>query len=413
MTRLLTVIRESVRMAVADGLGHPLRSALSMAGFAIGIVIAVVLVGLGEGLLGAVTGILRGMGEGQIVIVPGRTTGVGGERRGGRPVRLRYEDIEEVVATPDAFPSFQGLAAYFDLRGGGASSSRYSIPWSPIRAVDHAYLDVRGLPITEGRWFTEVESIEGQWVAVLNEPLAKVVFPDGGAVGEWIEWRGRRMTVVGVVKDDSIFPYMVFLPYPTVTQLADARYITGLIARPMPQEPWARAIGELRRVLGGIGGFDPGDATALEIEDNSAFTEKVATATTALQALVATIAAVSVLLGGLGVANMMVITVTERTAEIGLRKALGATPRVIFLQVFCEALAIVSAGGLVGAALGAAACLAIGSVPISPQHSAEIRFHPVALALSLLGLALIAFISGLLPARKAAALPAAEALRWE
>src|SRR5262245_52378618 len=103
------------------------------------------------------------------------------------------------------------------------------------------------------------------------------------------------MTVVGVIRDDATFPYVLFVPYKTASHMADARYISGLIARPAPGESWTRAMGELRRVLGGLGGFDPGDPNALEIEDNSAFTSRVATVTTALHALVAVIAIVSLL----------------------------------------------------------------------------------------------------------------------
>ncbi len=397
-------------MALGDLASRPLRSVLSVASFSIGISIAVVLSALGEGLRGGVEDILRTMGQGQVSVTPARTTGIGGQRRSGRQVRIRYEDTEGLSAM---LPSFAGVAAFFDLRGGGASSHRYSIPWSPVRAVDREYLDVRQIPLLEGRWFTVQEEEEGRWVTVLNEGVRKVVFPDGEAVGQWVEWRGRRMTVVGVVRDEALFPYILFLPYRTVMQMTDARYVSGLIARPIPGESWTRAIGELRRVLAGLGGFDPGDLNAVEIEDNSSFTTRVEQVTTALHALVIIIAGVSLLLGGLGVANMMVIAVTERTREIGIRKALGATPRGIFLQILCEALLILGSGGALGICAGAGVCAAIGALPMSPTYTAKVHFDPTAAAISLCGLAAVAILAGTIPARRAAALPAAEALRWE
>ncbi|MBI4604865.1 MAG: FtsX-like permease family protein [Planctomycetes bacterium] len=243
--------------------------------------------------------------------------------------------------------------------------------------------------------------------------MRRVVFPEGEAVGQWIDWRGRKMTVVGVVRDEALFPYMLLVPYETVMQMADARYVSGVIARPLPGEPWSRAIAELRRVLAGLGGFEPGDLNALEIEDNSAFVSTVAAVTTALHALVLLIAASSLLLGGLGVANLMVISVTERTREIGLRKALGATPGRIFLHVLCEAVLITGAGGILGTGAGALVCAVLQSVPISATHTAEVGFDPVAAALSFTGLAAAGLLAGTIPARRAAALPAAEALRWE
>jgi len=158
--RPVAFLRETIRMAIVDLALRPLRSFLSVTSFAIGIAITVVLVAMGSGLRSAVEDILKSMGEGQIMVTPGRTAGIGGQRRSGRPVRLRYEDIEGIGTM---LPSFDGVAAYFDMRGGGASSYRYSIPWSPVRAVDRDYLTVRRIPVIDGRWFTAVEEAEGRW----------------------------------------------------------------------------------------------------------------------------------------------------------------------------------------------------------------------------------------------------------
>lgn len=404
------LLREVPQMALADVRRRPLRSILSIASFSLGIAIAVVLVALGEGLRTGVEDILRTMGEGQVTATPGRTTGLGGQRRAGRQVRIRYEDVEGLSVS---LPSFAGVAAFYDLRGGGAASWRYSIPWSPLRAVDRDYFEVRKMPLLEGRWFSSQETQEGRWVTVLNEGVRKVVFPEGEAVGNWVEWRGRRMTVVGVVRDDALFPYILFVPYRTVMQMADARYISGLVARPVPGEPWSRAIGELRRVLAGIGGYDPKDTNAVEIEDNSAFTAQVEAVTTALHALVVAIAGVSLFLGGLGVANMMIIAVTERTREIGIRKALGASPGAIFGQILCETLILLGCGGALGIGAGAVAASFIGRLRMSATYTAQIHFDPLAALVSLVGLGIVAVLASTIPARRAAALPAAEALRWE
>jgi putative ABC transport system permease protein len=406
----LRFLGEVARMAFTDLAARPLRAVLSLSSFSSAVGISVVLIAAGHSLREAAGEILRNLGEGQVVATPGRTTGLGGQRRAGRPVRLRYEDVEGVA---EALPSIEGIAPYFDLRGGGASSWRYSIPFSPVKAVARGYLEVRRLPVIEGRWFTAAEEEEGRWAAVLNEGLRRIIFPDTAAVGRWIEWRGRRMTVVGVVRDEALFPYIFFIPYRTVSQLADARYITGLIARPAPEASWERAVMEIRRVLAGLGGFDPLDENALEIEDNRQFTTQVSAFSAALHLLVVTIAGVSLLLGGLGVANMMVISVTERTREIGLRKALGATPRSIFLQVLCEALFIIALGGAAGLALGALACAAVGELEMSSRYAARVRFDLAPALFSLAGLGAVAVLAGILPARRAAALPAAEALRWE
>jgi putative ABC transport system permease protein len=408
--RPLVLVYEVLRMALADLATRPLRTILTIAGFVSSVAIALVLLAAGNGLRNVVTQVLHDLGEGHLVATPVRTTGIGGQQRSGRPVRIRYEDVESLA---ERLPSFEGVAPFFDLRGGGASSWRYSIPFSPVRAVGQGYFDVRRLSVLEGRWFTPEEEEGEEWVAILNDGLRRIIFPESAAVGQWIEWRGRRMTVVGVVRDEALFSFLLFVPYRTVSHMADARYISGLIARPFPGQDWKRATAELRRVVAGIGGFDPADENALEIEDNHEFIEKVATVTAALRALVVTIALVSLLLGGLGVANMLVIAVTERTREIGVRKAIGATGRGIFVQVLVESLAIISAGGALGMALGAGACAALGQLPMSTNYTAEVRFDLAAALACVAGLGLVGILAATIPARRAAAIPCAEALRWE
>lgn len=396
--------------AFGELVARPMRSALTVSTFVISVAIAVVLISAGGGLEHVVQRILRDLGEGQVAVTPGRTTGLGGVRRSGRQVRLRALDLEGIE---EGLPSFDGVAYYFDLRGGGATSWKYSIPWSPTRAVSRNYRRVRQLPIVEGRWFTPVEEVEGHWVTVLNEGLRRMIFRDQPAVGQWIEWNGRRMTVVGVVRDEALFPYIFFIPYRTVGALADARWVSGLIARPRPDVEWDRATRELRRVLGGIGGFDPTDTNAVEIETNEEFTARVRVVTLALHALVVTIAIVSILLGGLGVANMMVIGVTERTREIGLRKALGATRGAVFRHFFVEALVLLVPGGALGVVLGAVACRLVRMLPVSSTYTATVQFDLGASLLCVVALGGVAMVSATLPARRASRLAPAEALRWE
>jgi putative ABC transport system permease protein len=401
----LGFLREVGRMALVDLALRPLRSVLSVTSFTIGISIAVVLVAAGGGLRETVGDMLRNMGEGQIVVKPGRTTGIGGQRRSGRQVRIRYEDVERVR---DDLPSFVGTAPFFDLRGHGASSWRYSIPYSYARAVGREYREIRQMPLSEGRWFTAEEEEQAQWVAVLNEGLRRVIYPGMAAVGQWIEWRHRRMKVIGVVRDEALFPYILFMPYTTAAQMTDTRHISGVIARPLAGASWSGAVAELRRVLAGVGDFEPSDPTALEIEDNRDFTGRVKTLTTALHALVITIAAVSLLLGGLGVANMMVIAVTERTREIGLRMAVGAKPIHILAQFLVEALTLSIAGGVIGV------LLALGTARhLAARFGWPVVFRPDIIVLAVGFSGLVGIVFGLYPARKASRLDPIEALRYE
>ncbi len=397
-------------MACADLSARPLRTILTTATFATSLIVAIVLIAAGTGLHSAVSDMLRDLGEGQISATPGRTTGVGGVRRSGRPIRIRYRDL---AALARSFPSFDGVAAYYDLRGGGASSYRYSIPWSPTRAVAAGYRDIRGIPLAEGRWFSAAEEEGGAWVTVLNFGLREMLFRDEDAVGQWIEWRGRRMQVVGVVRDEAVFPYLFFIPYETVTQMADARYISGVIARPRPSVDWNAATTELRRALAGVGGFDWRDENALEIESNHEFTREVRTLTGALHLLVLTIAGVSLVLGGAGMANMIAIGVTERTREIGLRKALGARPRDLFAQVLAESSFVIAVGAVLGVGGAVAICRAIGDVPMTERYSASIEVGTMPSAIAIGFLTAVGWAFSFLPARRCARLEPVDALRWE
>ena len=399
-----------LRMAVDDLLTRPMRTLLTVFTFAISMVIAVVLIATGEGVETTVTRMLRDLGEGQVAATPGRTTGIGGVRRSGREVRIRYAELPSIR---EALPSFTGIAAYYDLRGGGASSRKYSIPWSPTRAVAPGYREIRNVPLLEGRWFSPQEESDGEWVTVLNSGLRSMLFRDGPAVGQWIEWRGRRMTVVGVVQDEAAFPYIFLIPYETVTQMTDARHVTGIVARPRPDAAWETAIEELRRAVAGLGGFDWRDESALEIETNHEFTRQVRTLTTALEALVITIAAVSLFLGASSVANMLAMGVSEKTREIGLRRALGARARDVFLQVFLESSLVVACGALAGMAAGWLVCRTVGEVRMTTQYTARIDLDPGAAAVVLVILAAVGIVCAMLPARRAASLAPVEALRWE
>jgi putative ABC transport system permease protein len=131
-----------------------------------------------------------------------------------------------------------------------------------------------------------------------------------------------------------------------------------------------------------------------------------------MHALVLTIAAVSLALGGLGVANMMVISVTERTREIGIRKALGAEPRTIYWQVLLEACTVLTLGGVLGVILAAITCSAIGALPLTETYAVHLTLNWWVVLTCLVALAAVCLLAGTIPARRAAALPPVEALRW-
>ncbi len=368
-----------------------------------------VLVSYGTGAPAATTEILRQLGSTQIKVSP-RWGWMGG-RSGGREIRIRYDDLD---AIRDACPSVGQMAAgYRPGMGGPAYSADRSWPWAGMDGVGHEYQEVSDLKIIAGRWFTEEEEFDRAKVAVLNLPLAKGLFKNQDPIGQWIDCRSRRFEVIGVLWDPKSFQYGMFVPYTAALGLGEksGKEIDWLAVKPVREDLGADAIGELRKAFGSIYAFDPDDQTALRIEEQTGFIAQVNAVSTGLEGLVITIALVALVLGCLGAANVVGITVAERSGEIGLRKALGATPLRIKAEVLAESLLLCVAGGGLGVLLGMAAVSVLGplhlsaSVEITPR--ADLQIFGVGLAV----LVFVGTVAGLPAAKKAAGLDPVVTLR--
>lgn len=407
--RLLREAGSVLGQATASLAMHPLRSILTATTVAFGSAVLFVLVSYGTGAPAATAAMLRRMGSTQIQVEPRWTQGPGGGGRRGRRIHIRYDDVPAIRA---ACPSVESMAAACQPADGPVFGPTRSWPWADLLAVEHDYKDVASLDVLEGRWFTEEEEANHERVVVLNLPLALGLFQGDSPVGQWIDGDGRRFKVIGVHFDAKVFAYSMYTPYASAFGLGDGgRDVETITVKPKRPDLTPDVIREVRRAVATMYHFDPDDPTALRIEEQSGFISRVNAVSAGLEGLVLTIAAVALVLGCLGAANVVGITVVERRSELGLRRAVGATRLRIECEVLAESLVLSLLGGLAGAGLGWIAVTALGPLRLPGSILIGPRADATLLSLGLFLLLFVGAIAGLPAASRAAQLDPVEALR--
>ena len=404
MNAILSVFLEATRSLLA----HPLRSILTALSVTFGAAVLLVLLSYGSGVPRTTASLLRSMGSKEFVVEPRRFRGGG---RVGRRIQIRYADLP---AIRDACPSIEGIApAYRPGRGGPVFAANRSWPWANLIAVGYEYREVTDLRIRQGRWFHDEEEHNAEEVALVSQPLVEGMFDGRVPIGETIDAQGRRFRIIGVFESTTAFAYSLFVPYPTAMDMGDSggRHVSQLAFAPLHPDLAQAAISEIRQALGTLYSFDPTDTRAIDIKENTAFVERVKAVSLGLQALVHTIALLALVLGCLGAANVVGIAVAERTGELGLRKAVGATPARIRLEVLTETLLLCLAGGVVGVLLGSAAIATLGPLEFTDTARLVPRADRSLLSIAFLTLVLTSTLSGLPAANRAARLNPVEALR--
>ncbi len=393
--------------------GHPLRSGLTMTSVAFGAAVLFVLLSYATGIPEATASILRSLGGKEFTVEPRRMRGGGGGGRSGRSIRIRYADLGTIRA---ACPSIADMSpAYSPGRGGPVFSSTKSWPWARITGVGHEYAAVTDMQIVEGEWFSKELELTAADVVLVSKPLAEGLFEGGSALGRPFDAQGRRFEVIGVYENDADFAYSAIVPYPTAMAMGDTggRHVSHIAFAPRRPDLAQDAVDEIRRALGSLYSFDPDDERAIDVKENIAFAERVEATSLALQLLVLTIAVVALVLGCLGAANVVGIAVAERTSELGLRRALGATAARIRLEVLFEALFASVCGGTAGVLLGSLAASLLGPLEFTAETRLEARLEPELFALALPVLLVTATLAGLPAAARASRIEPAVALRTE
>jgi putative ABC transport system permease protein len=400
---------------------NKLRSFLTMFGIAWGVGSLLVLVGLGEGFRSGQKRNLARFGNDVILMFNGTIPAVANQHTGMRPYQLTLGD----AATISTLPELRAVTLELQ-RSDLYEVSQWSNTSSHVMGVIPNYASVRFIPMAEGRYLDDNDIADRRRVAVLGFKTANLLFPGHPRLGETININGTAFTVIGTVgkislRNNDFDDQKIYVPVSTMQQLFPVKgnnvpedAITSIQYQPVNKGDAIAAKAAVHRVIAQRHGFDPSLSDAFQEWDTIQEMKMVGAIFTAMDIFLGGVGIVTLGLGAVGIINIMLVSVTERTPEIGLRKALGATKKSILSQFFWEGLLLTSVSGVIGIAasaafMGSLDALLTGKMPGWDPP----RLVPWSAALALVSLVICGVTAGLYPAGKAAQLDPVEALRRE
>ena len=401
---------------------NKLRSFLTMFGIAWGVASLLLLIGLGEGFRSGQRRSLSELGTDIIMIWGGEIPASANQHTGQRPYKLTVSDAEAIRA---GAPHVRNATATLQ-RGDLKEVSEFTSASGPVWGVEVNFPEIRKLPITHGRYFNADDLAQHRQVVILGQKNNEILFPGRPSVGSYITVNGYRYLVIGAAGkigrgNNNNDNQKIYLP---LTTMMDSFPITGfniprdsitsIQYQPSTDDLNETAKAEVHKIVAARHGFDPGNKEAFEEWDTIKSGRTVGVIFTAMDIFLGGVGIVTLALGAVGIINIMLVTVSERTREIGLRKALGATNRSILIQFFTEGLLLTGLSGLIGIAGAAGLMVALGAVVGNNDTGFDPpKLVPWSAAIAIGTLTLCGVVSGIYPARKAAMLEPVEALRKE
>jgi putative ABC transport system permease protein len=416
-------LREAFSESVESLSRNRLRSGLTMLGIVWGLVTVVLLLSYGRALSSAVMEGFSGFGNNVIMMWGGQTSMQAGGERSGQKVKLKDGDME---AVRDSLPFLTAVSREID--------SGFSVKYGPkvvniqSKAIDLPYGAMRKLDVEQGRFFEPADIADRRQVVIFGPHAALKLFNGLPPVGETVQIEGQPFQVIGVLRNkiqdssnNGPDNENIFVPFDAMRTLAQQRDPDSIVFEPSNPALHLRAIQAVRTVLAQRHHFDPRDEKAVSTWDTIDDGKQMAAFSIALQVLLGIIGAMTLAVGGVGVMNIMLVSVTERTREIGLMKALGARPRDILTQFLLESFILTFLAGVVGMIVAFGITFLIPPMPLysamyrTANHDGDIilRASATVMVSSFLILAVVGIVSGLLPALRASRMHPTEALRHE
>ena len=393
--------REALRVALQAIVANRLRSFLTTLGVVIGVMSVVLLVSIGQGARAEITGVVEGLGSNLLFVLPGDGD------FGGPPTRSRFtlDDVDALErALPGAGPRVSGQIVGTEpvsAEGERVVTTVYGVSAGHERVVDRT--------IARGQGFVASDVVAARRIAIIGSDVAESLFDERDPIGRSLTIGGSRYRIVGVLERVGASAFGpspdqdVLIPLTAAMRLLSVQNVDAIFVRADSTAAIQDDVRLVRRILSQR--HDPDEFSVFTQEE---IVGVIDTILGILTFFLASIAGISLLVGGVGVSNIMLVSVSERTREIGLRKALGARTRDITTQFLLEAVAMTGLGGLLGLGLGVGLARLVAAVSPVP---AEVTTWSVLLALGVS--ALVGLVFGVLPARRAGRLDPVEALRHD
>jgi putative ABC transport system permease protein len=400
------------------------RSFLTMLGIVWGIVTVTLLIAYGNSFRSILVNGFDAFGKSVVIAWPQQTSEQPGGQRAGKKVVLEQADLDMVKANA---PLVKHVCLETVKRPGIAYGDRM-VGTSAIRGVCPEYGEMRNEVPSEGRWLNSSDELERRRVCFLGGRIREQLFSGRPAVGETVLIAGVRFTVVGVMaRKIQLSNYFssddesVWIPFSAAGDLWNTRYAQVMVFQPIAPQFEKRAMAQVLAAVASRQQFSPTDPKAFQMFGRDEFRPIIDGITIGLEVLLTFIGTLTLGIGGVGVMNIMLVSVDERIREIGLRRALGAKKRHIQMQFLAETLMIMLLGGAIGIILAYVIATAVGTLPMmgplfeddSGKGDIHLKISFITVFISSMVLLVVGVISGLVPALRASKLDPVEALRYE